>query len=69
MLIIIIIELNLPRYEIKLWELILRYINSKKFKSGLNLKAFKWGNLIKSQPQPQPHQNFRLNNWMIISKI
>ena len=53
MIIIIMIELNLPGYEIKLWELILRYINSKKFKSRLNLKAFKWGNLIKPQPQPK----------------
>jgi len=58
MYIIIMIELNLPGYEIKLWELILRYINSKKFKSGLNLKAFNWGNLLKPQLQPQPQLKF-----------
>ena len=52
------IELNLPGYEIKLWELILRYINSKKFNSGLNLKAFNWGNLLKPQLQPQPQLKF-----------
>lgn len=44
MYLIIIIELNLPGYEIKLWELKLRYINTKKFKLGINLKALKWGN-------------------------